>query len=176
MTRAFSPYRAHPVVGHRQPGELVTAELLGRITGTLAIVPYEMELFPDGSFQCLEFTGLASVLGPLPAGSSPEQAYDSAVHPEDRQRYDAVCEALNRGEAAEVEYRLVGYDGRTRWVLDRMQPRRTDDGRVSSTVSWPTSPSGSAPRKSSWRPGSSPMWHSTTHSRTSRIGSRSRSS
>jgi len=132
VTRAFSPFRTDPPpdVGPEQPGQLVTPELLNRIAGTLAIMPYEMELFPDGSFRCLEFTGLASVLGSLPAGSSDEQAFDSAVHPEDRKRYDAVCETLNRGEAAEVEYRLVGYDGRTRWVLDRMHPRRTNDGRL----------------------------------------------
>jgi diguanylate cyclase (GGDEF)-like protein len=59
-----------------------------------------------------------------------EAAWEEAVHPDDRGCYEAVYEALERGEAGEIEYRLVGYDGRTRWVWDRMRPRRTPDGRL----------------------------------------------
>lgn len=132
MTYAFSPFRTDPApdLGLVVPAQLVTPELLSRIAGTLSIMPYEMELFPDGTFHCLEFTGLASVIGALPPGMSAEEAYDAAVHPEDRGVYDSAFEPLGRGEAMEIEYRLVGYDGRTRLVLDRMQPRRTNDGRV----------------------------------------------
>jgi diguanylate cyclase (GGDEF)-like protein len=123
--------------GYRAPGrdaERVRAraqnDLLRRIAGTVAIMLYEMELFDDGTFICHEFLGLESLLGPIPAGLSPEQAYEEAVHPDDRVAYDATFTALQRGEATEVEYRLTGFDGVTRWVWDRMQPSRTPDGRL----------------------------------------------
>ena len=42
---------------------------------------------------------------------------------------DATGEALARGESVEIEYRLLGHDGQTRWVLDRMRPEGTaEDG------------------------------------------------
>jgi diguanylate cyclase (GGDEF)-like protein/PAS domain S-box-containing protein len=104
--------------------------VLQRIATTVAIMLYEMELFADGSFICHEFMGLEAVLGAVPSGLSAEAAYDAAVHASDREAYDATFDLLQRGEPAEVEYRLLGYDGRTRWVLDRMQPVRTADGRL----------------------------------------------
>ena len=58
-----------------------------------------------------------------------DEAYDAAVHPEDREAYDAAGVALARGESVEVEYRLLSRDGQTRWVLDRMRPEGTaEDG------------------------------------------------
>src|SRR5215211_1894303 len=74
--------------------------------------------------------GRQSLLGPLPADRSPEEAWEDAVHPDDRDSVEFASQRLERDEPAEVEYRLVGYDGRTRWVWDRMRPRRTPDGRL----------------------------------------------
>jgi diguanylate cyclase (GGDEF)-like protein len=109
-----------------------TEDVLRRVAGTVAMHIYEMEMQPDGSYVCNTFVGagLESLLGPLPAGRTPEEAWEDAVHPDDRGPYDACYEAIERGESFEMEYRLVGYDGRTRWVWDRMHPRRTDDGRL----------------------------------------------
>jgi diguanylate cyclase (GGDEF)-like protein/PAS domain S-box-containing protein len=105
------------------------SELLQRIAGTVAIMLYEMELRPDGSFECLAFVGLETFIGPVPEGVSSEEAYDAAVHPEDRELYAGATEGLRRHEAVEVEYRLVGSDGEVRWVLDRMRPEReSEDG------------------------------------------------
>ena len=91
-----------------------------------------MEYQPDGSYLCNTFIGegLESLLGPLPEDRTPEDAWDEAVHPEDRGAVAAAAELLEENQPAEVEYRLVGYDGRTRWVWDRMRPRRTSDGRL----------------------------------------------
>jgi diguanylate cyclase (GGDEF)-like protein len=97
-------------------------ELLQRIAGTIAIMLYEMRLWPDGRFECPTFFGLESLIGPLAAGVSPEEAYEAAVHREDRASYDAATVALWRGEPVEVEYRLVDGGGQIRWVLDRMRP------------------------------------------------------
>ena len=42
-----------------------------------------------------------------------------AVHPDDQETYDVLAK-LEAGEAVEIEYRLVGYDGKTRWVWDHI--------------------------------------------------------
>ena len=103
------------------------SELLQRIAGTVAIMLYEMKLWPDGRFECLTFVGLETLIGPVPTGVSPEEAYEAAVHPEDREAYDAAVVALGRGEPVEAEYRLIGCDGQTRWVLDRMRPESSTE-------------------------------------------------
>ena len=100
------------------------SELLQRIAGTVAIMLYEMELRPDGTFECLTFVGLETLIGPVPAGTSSEDAYDAAVHPDDREVYDRAGDGLQQGETVEVEYRLIDPDGGVRWVLDRMRPER----------------------------------------------------
>jgi diguanylate cyclase (GGDEF)-like protein len=111
---------------------LATSDVLRRVAGTVAIHLYEMELLEDDTYVCNTFIGegLESLIGPIPEGRTPEQAWEEAVHPDEKDEYNAVYEKLERGEPAEIEYRLVGYDGRTRWVWDRMRPRRTADGRL----------------------------------------------
>jgi diguanylate cyclase (GGDEF)-like protein/PAS domain S-box-containing protein len=111
---------------------LAATDVLRRVAGTVAIHLYEMEYQPDGSYVCNTFIGegLESLLGPLPEDRTPEEAWDEAVHPDDRDAVAAAAELLEENQPAEVEYRLVGYDGRTRWVWDRMRPRRTLDGRL----------------------------------------------
>jgi diguanylate cyclase (GGDEF)-like protein/PAS domain S-box-containing protein len=105
------------------------AELLRRIAGTVAIMLYEMELRPDGTYECLTFVGLDTLIGPVPEGMTAEEAYDAAVHPDDAEIYGGAMDGLWDGSATEVEYRLVGPDGEIRWVLDRMRPERhTEDG------------------------------------------------
>jgi len=105
------------------------SELLQRIAGTVAIMLYEMKIWPDGTLECLTFVGLEALIGPVPGGMTPDEAYDAAVHPDDREAYDATGAALARGESVEIEYRLLGHDGQTRWVLDRMRPEGTaEDG------------------------------------------------
>jgi diguanylate cyclase (GGDEF)-like protein/PAS domain S-box-containing protein len=118
---------------HRALAEaLATTDVLRRVAGTVAIHLYEMEYLEDGSYVCNTFIGegLESLLGPLPDDRTPEEAWDEAVHPDDREAVDEAVDTLNRDEPTEVEYRLVGYDGRLRWVWDRMRPRRTPDGRL----------------------------------------------
>jgi diguanylate cyclase (GGDEF)-like protein len=111
---------------------LATTDVLRRVAGTVAIHLYEMEYLADGSYVCNTFIGegLESLLGPLPSDRTPEEAWDDAVHPDDRAAVDVASAELHRDQPTEVEYRLVGYDGRTRWVWDRMRPRRTPDGRL----------------------------------------------
>src|SRR5579862_289597 len=100
------------------------SELLQRIAETVAIMLYEMELRADGSYECLAFVGLETLIGPVPEGMSAEEAYDAAVHPDDREVYDRAMDDLWQGQPMEIEYRLIGSGGEVRWVLDRMRPER----------------------------------------------------
>jgi diguanylate cyclase (GGDEF)-like protein/PAS domain S-box-containing protein len=102
-----------------------TVDVLRRVAGAAAVHIYEMEWLPDGTYRCNEFigAGVESLIGPIPEGMDEEQAWEAAVHPDDREAYDAYCDALYRGEPQELEYRLVGSDGVTRWVWERARPR-----------------------------------------------------
>src|SRR5271156_2817718 len=104
----------------RPDARVNNSAVLRRIADTVAIMLYEMEVLPDGSFSCHEFVGLETLIGPVPQGITPDDAYDAAVHPEDREAYDGATGTLYDGRSTEVEYRLVGSDGSVRWVLDRM--------------------------------------------------------
>lgn len=117
---------------HALAEALATTDVLRRVAGTVAIHLYEMEYLADGSYVCNTFIGegLESLVGPLPSNRTPEEAWEDAVHPDDRAAVEEAVELLERDQPTEVEYRLVGYDGRTRWVWDRMRPRRTPDGRL----------------------------------------------
>ncbi len=104
-----------------------TVDVLRRVAATAAVHIYEMEYLEDGRYVCNEFIGegLESLLGPLPEGHDEEEAWENAVHPDDHAAYLAFNEALRQGRPMELEYRLVGFDRRTRWVWDRARPRFT---------------------------------------------------
>src|SRR6185437_14192435 len=110
---------------------LATSDVLRRIAGTAAIHLYELRYDADGSYECTAFIGegLESLLGAMPADVDEELAWEQAVHQEDRASYDAFNAACRQGEAAEIEFRLVGFDGVTRWVWERARPR-VEDGVV----------------------------------------------
>jgi len=87
------------------------SELLQRIAGTVAIMLYEMKIWPDGTLECLTFVGLEALIGPVPGGMTPDEAYDAAVHPDDREAYDATGAALARqrtGKLGDCGGRLMG--------------------------------------------------------------------
>ena len=48
-------------------------------------------------------------------------------HPDDAAPGDAFTEAMLAGRRAEVEERLIGLDGVTRWTWSRGTPRREGD-------------------------------------------------
>ncbi|HVI36731.1 MAG TPA: sensor domain-containing diguanylate cyclase, partial [Gaiellales bacterium] len=55
--------------------------------------------------------------------------WEACIHPDDRAGYEAALAPLLNGEPTETEYRLVGFDGVTRWVWERCIPRPLVDGR-----------------------------------------------
>ena len=109
------------------------AEQRDRFTSLLDVLGEHVYLalvFADGTIkEIFQGPGADRLLG----GAEPDaemENWEAALHPDDRAAYDAFNEQLSRGEPAEVEYRLRGADGITRWVHDRAATRRRDDGVV----------------------------------------------
>ncbi len=89
---------------------------------------YSALVHPGGRIEELfQGPGADRLLG----GAVPDAAmenWEKALHPDDRPAYDAFNAALAAGTSSEVEYRLAGADGITRWVHDRAATRRRPDG------------------------------------------------
>jgi diguanylate cyclase (GGDEF)-like protein len=117
----------------RQEADARLAEASDRFSRLLDVVGEHVYLalaFPDGRFEELfQGPGADRLLG----GAEPDAAmenWNAAVHPQDRLAYEAFNRACAAGEAGDVEYRLIGADGITRWVHDRAATRRRPDGTV----------------------------------------------
>ncbi len=62
----------------------------------------------------------AGLLGPLPLGVSVTPDFRRLIHPDDRQRYEDSCSlTLRAGEVLACEFRIVGRDGKVRWLAAR---------------------------------------------------------
>ncbi|WP_449061531.1 ATP-binding protein [Planomonospora algeriensis] len=92
---------------------------------------WTMEIGPDGSVRAVDVSpNLAKLLGgPLPADADAPGVFMRQVHPDDRPAIAAFQAAASAGRKAEVECRLIGLDGITRWIWMRGMPRR-EGGRL----------------------------------------------
>lgn len=109
------------------------AEASDRFTRLLDVVGEHVYLalsHPDGRLEELfQGPGADRLLGG--AIPDPEMTnWEAALHPDDRPAYDAFNAALAAGCDADVEYRLRGADGVTRWVHDRAAVRRNPDDTI----------------------------------------------
>jgi diguanylate cyclase (GGDEF)-like protein len=106
------------------------SERFSRLLDVVGEHVYLALAFPDGRIQELfQGPGADRLLG----GAEPDSAmenWEAAIHPHDRLAYEAFNAALAAGRDADVEYRLIGADGVTRWVHDRAGVRRRADGTV----------------------------------------------
>jgi diguanylate cyclase (GGDEF)-like protein/PAS domain S-box-containing protein len=117
----------------RAEADARAAEAADRFTSLLDVVGEHVYLavaHGDGRVEeVFQGPGADRLLGG--AVPDPEMVnWDAAIHPEDRAAYDAFNEALGAGRESDVEYRLIGADGVTRWVHDRAATRRRRDGTV----------------------------------------------
>jgi diguanylate cyclase (GGDEF)-like protein len=92
---------------------------------------YSGEVLPNGGYQEI-YTGpgIEIFLGGHPGHDADlSAAWARAVHPADRDAYlDAAM--IDGSGVMQVEYRMIGLDGATRWVQDQMWLReQTPDGR-----------------------------------------------
>ena len=120
-------------VTRRAEADARLAEASDRFSRLLDVVGehvYLARAFPDGRIQELfQGPGADRLLGG--AVPDPEMTnWEAALHPDDRPAYDAFNRALAAGRDADVEYRLRGADGVTRWVHDRAATQRLPDGTV----------------------------------------------
>ena len=109
------------------------AEQRDRFTSLLDVLGEHVYLalvLEDGTIkEIFQGPGADRLLGGAEPDSEMEN-WEAALHPDDRAAYDAFNARLGLGESAEVEYRLRGADGITRWVHDRARARRMADGTI----------------------------------------------
>jgi diguanylate cyclase (GGDEF)-like protein len=118
-------------VTRRQEADARLSEMNARFTRLLDVTGehvYVALAHPDGRMEELfQGPGADRLMG----GAEPDpemENWDAALHPDDRAAYQAFNAALARGCPSDVEYRLIGADGVTRWVHDRAATRRRADG------------------------------------------------
>ena len=101
-------------------------ETVRRIGETIDEYYFTDELRPDGTYEPIFATSaIHRLLGGIPEGMTYGEAWHAAVHPDDRPLASSLVERLRAGESIDVEYRMVGFDGMTRWVWVRCAVRET---------------------------------------------------
>lgn len=81
-------------------------------------------------FRCSSgFRMLAGLADDEPRGEGPE-AWLVHVHPDDRARLQRRLDAAGSNQMPPVEYRVVGRDGRTRWLRTASRLERDPGGRI----------------------------------------------
>jgi diguanylate cyclase (GGDEF)-like protein len=94
-------------------------------------VVYTGRLMADGEYRELVSGPQHSLLlGGDIGDADPSLAWESAVHPDDWDRYTGTHADLRAQVPTAIEYRLVGLDGVTRWMLERTRPRCVDGDSV----------------------------------------------
>ncbi len=110
-----------------QPSAPIDLRGVLRLLSRVGCHVYSGLLTPDGGYR-ETYTGPNAELfygGELPAGVDPEQAWNSAIHPDDLTAYE-LAGALGELAAVQLQYRMIGRDGVTRHVLDQMWLRGFD--------------------------------------------------
>jgi diguanylate cyclase (GGDEF)-like protein/PAS domain S-box-containing protein len=92
---------------------------------------YVLEGDADGVWQLISssVTREKFMGGTSDRGEATRSEWFDRIHPEDRDQEHRQAEAFANGVPFEASYRLVGYDGVERWVLDRNVPYADADDR-----------------------------------------------
>ena len=92
---------------------------------------YAWRYHPDGSAETIyESAVQEAILGvPWLDGMDAEEHWRSALHPDDLDDFDNLLMGSQRkGESGSREYRVIGSDGRIRWLQDRWRAFGCDNG------------------------------------------------
>ncbi len=107
-----------------------TQRRLETVLAAVAEVVFTEQLLDDGGRHAVFVgPGLEGLLGGGVAREALPETWDAAVHPDDRAAWSRHLAAIERGEPADLEHRLLGLDGVERWVALRSRPRRDPAGR-----------------------------------------------
>ncbi|WP_327011371.1 ATP-binding protein [Dactylosporangium sp. NBC_01737] len=92
---------------------------------------WTVEMLPDESVRSVYASpdGGGVFGSPMPAGTDLAMVLAERVHPEDRDEFGGFHAAIAADRPAEMEVRVIGFDGVTRWVWTRAVPRR-EHGRL----------------------------------------------
>ncbi|WP_068923866.1 ATP-binding protein [Planobispora rosea] len=118
MERRRADELAHELATTRERFDQVAAQLEDYI--------WTWEITADGQAHSVyQSPNTAGILGAQVHGTDLAAAFRSRyLHPDDREVYHAFTATLASGQVAQAEYRIIGVDGRTRWVWSRATPRR----------------------------------------------------
>jgi PAS domain-containing protein len=120
-------------VGRLDEIELAQAHAtLTRILGAIEEYVYVGEFLLNDSYRVLFARPCRERFLGMPVEQARTAIWANYVHPSDMDVFDAAHEGAHTTGRLDAEYRLVGADGRVRWVRDRGR-LRTEDGRGSST-------------------------------------------
>ena len=91
---------------------------------------YTLRVDPDGGHTAVYRGPNREALagGELADGVDGDRRFDTLVHPEDRRLRVAALPRLAAAAPIDLEYRVIGLDGRERIVADRLRARRDADG------------------------------------------------
>ncbi|MEV6598546.1 PAS domain-containing protein [Actinoplanes sp. NPDC051346] len=89
---------------------------------------FTVRVQPDGSVRKVYSSadGTETFGGPLDATSDLAEAMAELIHPDDRPKYAAFRASTLAGQAGDLNCRIIGFDGRQRWVFIRLRPRPED--------------------------------------------------
>jgi diguanylate cyclase (GGDEF)-like protein/PAS domain S-box-containing protein len=107
--------------------------LLEHVATSLGRHFYTYVFRPDGTFETVFEIGAAweeFLGGGVPEGVDDDAAWMAAVHPDDRELYESLDAPIRRGEPVDAQYRLIGFDGKVRWVEVHERARHAGDGRI----------------------------------------------
>ena len=112
-----------------KPSDVTGQQLLERLADTVDAFVWSVELpsrqvtMTGKGFERL--TG-----GDLSTGDDRFARWSQLVHPDDKNIIGTAWESTFAGNSFDVEYRVVGIDGRTRWISSRGVPRLNWQGVV----------------------------------------------
>ncbi len=98
-----------------------------RVVRQISDFIWSVEVLPDGRMLAVYASPNGDDVfgGPLATGVDLRGAVGRLVHPDDAGTLDGFVAALTEEHPAEMEVRIRGFDGVTRWVWFRAVPRRT---------------------------------------------------
>ncbi|SDS56677.1 PAS domain S-box protein [Actinoplanes derwentensis] len=110
----------------------VARDALARIVDNITDFLWTVELLPDGTARTVHAQGnvdtfFGASLETITAEADLTRHLYRTIHQDDRATYLRFVDQLRDGVQAEVECRMAGADGVTRWIWTRGVPRRDGD-------------------------------------------------